>query len=168
MDPLRLHDYLTLARQRVFAWLRPLTPDQYLQPFPIGLGSLGRTLTHIMISEWFYVQRLLERPVPPYEAWPIQAEQPPPFPDLEAAWTRQAPETRAALAAVGDWNRVIEYHTLGPEPRKIVTTSPADLVTQLAFHEVHHRAQVLNMLRQLGVTTEDIDFNALMYARRDA
>lgn len=43
-----------------------------------------------------------------------------------------------------------------------------DIFTQLAFHEVHHRAQVLNMLRQVGCPElGDLDFNALMYSRRE-
>ena len=37
-----------------------------------------------------------------------------------------------------------------------------------ALHEVHHRAQVMNMLTRLGVGVGDIDFNLLMYQRRDA
>jgi uncharacterized damage-inducible protein DinB len=52
----------------------------------------------------------------------------------------------------------------------IVTASAADQFTQLVLHEVHHRAQAMNMLCHLGVAvaTEDIDFNALMFARRAA
>jgi uncharacterized damage-inducible protein DinB len=33
---------------------------------------------------------------------------------------------------------------------------------------VHHRAQAMNILRQLGVALEDIDYNALMFQRREA
>jgi len=32
---------------------------------------------------------------------------------------------------------------------------------------VHHRAQAMNMLRQLGVTFGDIDYSALMFQRRE-
>jgi len=34
------------------------------------------------------------------------------------------------------------------------------------LHEVHHRAQAINMLRHLGVTVGDVDFNDFMYQRR--
>jgi uncharacterized damage-inducible protein DinB len=51
----------------------------------------------------------------------------------------------------------------------IVTASPADQFTQLVLHEVHHRAQAVNILRHLGVESlGDLDFNALMFPRRDA
>lgn len=168
MEPLRIYDYLTLARSRMFEKIRPLADDAYTREFPIGLGSLGRTLTHIMISEWYYVQRMQRRDVPAYEQWPIRDESPPPFPALEGAWTRQAEATRAALAGVRDWREVVEYRVTDDDKREvIVTATPADLFTQLALHETHHRAQALNMLKHLGVTFGDLDFNALMMGRRE-
>jgi uncharacterized damage-inducible protein DinB len=115
-----------------------------------------------MICEWSYIARLEGRYLQPYSEWPIQDEQPPPFAVVESTWTEQANHTRAALAAVDDWNRTVTYQTL-PDlgPQRTITTTPADLATQIFLHEVHHRAQVLNILRQLGVETTDIDFNAL-------
>jgi len=163
MDPLRIYDYLTLSRGHLFDWVRPLSDDQYRREFPIGLSSLARTLTHVMLCEGMYVARLEGRHVPPYSEWPIQDEQPPPFAVVESTWTDQAAHTRSVLAAVDDWNREIQYQTL-PDlgPQRTITTTPANLVTQIAFHEVHHRAQALNMLRHLGVATTDVDFNTLM------
>jgi uncharacterized damage-inducible protein DinB len=166
MDPLRLFDYLLRARERIFEWVRPLSNEQYMRQFPIGLGSLGRTLTHVMICEWFYIQRMQGRDVPPYETWPIQDEQPPPFATLEAAWADQTPQTLAALRAVRDWNALFTYPGTR-NPRKLITATPADIVALLAFHEVHHRAQAMNMLRQLGIATADLDFNALMFPVRE-
>ncbi|MCI0359527.1 MAG: DinB family protein [Planctomycetaceae bacterium] len=168
MEPLKIYDYLTLARQRIFEWVRPLSAEQYGREFPIGLGTLGRTLTHIMICEWAYVQRIQGRDLPPYETWPIQDEKPPPFTTLEPVWITQAGQTRAALAAVRDWSKELEYRVTRNDRTSIITASPADIFTQMALHEVHHRAQAMNMLRHLGVAAEDIDFNTLMYQRRDA
>jgi uncharacterized damage-inducible protein DinB len=51
--------------------------------------------------------------------------------------------------------------------REIVTASADALFTQLVMHEVHHRAQALNMLRQLGVTVAALDFNSF-FERREA
>ncbi len=86
-----------------------------------------------------------------------------------AAWIEQEGRTRAALAGVRDWTAPIEYEvTTDAGQREIVTASAGDLFTQLVLHEVHHRAQAMNMLRQLGVGLEDLDFNALMYRRRPA
>jgi uncharacterized damage-inducible protein DinB len=168
MDPLKIYDYLVRSRERVFAWVRPLSAEQYARQFPIGLGSLGRTLTHIMICEWAYVRRIQELELPPYEQFPFQDENPPPFAALQAAWIEQAASTRKALGAVRDWNAAFEYRTTHANPPQLVTATPADLFTQLALHEVHHRAQAMNMLRHLGIAAEDIDYNELMLPRRNA
>ena len=167
MDALRIYDYLTLARQRLLDWARPLSAEQLAREFPIGRTTLARTLTHIMISEWYYIERLQQRAVPPYAKWPIQEENPPTFPALEAAWVRQSGVTRAALSSVQDWTSPIEYQVTDDNGIDIiVTASAADIATQLILHEVHHRAQAMNILRQLGIPAQDLDFNALMYKRR--
>ena len=115
------------------------------------------------------MQRLLQRDVPPYEQWAIRWEEPPPLAELEAAWIKQAEETRAALESVRDWDATIEYSVTTDEGKKmIVTASAGDIATQLILHEMHHRAQVMNMLTRLGAGVGDIDYNLMMYQRREA
>jgi uncharacterized damage-inducible protein DinB len=168
IDPLKTYDYLTLARQRILAWVRPLSPEQYTKQFPIGLGSLARTLTHIMTSEWYYMERMQGHAIAPDEQWPIRDEAPPPFATLEAAWIDLARRTRAALSEVRDWKADLVYGIDGDKGPEIITASASDIFTQLVLHEVHHRAQAMNMLRHLGFAAEDIDFNTMMYKRRPA
>jgi uncharacterized damage-inducible protein DinB len=103
MDPLKTYDDLTIARGRIFDALRPLTAERYAQHFPIGPGTLARTLTHILISEWYDIERLLRREVPPYPQWKIRDENPLPFAALEATWLEQAAPRgrRCAACAIG-------------------------------------------------------------------
>lgn len=167
MNPFKTYDYLVRARHRVFDWIRPLSPEQYALEFPIWRKSLGRTLTHILSSEWYYVQRIEQRAVPPYEEWPIREEEAPPFSTLEAAWNAQSGETRDALSRARDWSAEFEYRVTDDNGQvQVVSASAEDIFTQLVLHEVHHRAQVMNMLRQLEVAIDDLDFNAMMYKRR--
>ncbi|HYE62446.1 MAG TPA: DinB family protein [Phycisphaerales bacterium] len=170
LNPVKMYDYLALARGRVLDKVRTLSPEDYTRQFPIGLGSLARTLTHIMGSEWYYVQRMLDREVPDYSTWPIQDEKPPAFGVLNEHWKGVADGTRAAIATLNEnhgWHRVLEYRYTDDHGRRMVSTAtPADQFTQLYQHEVHHRAQVVNMLKQLGHTLGDLDFNMLMFARR--
>jgi uncharacterized damage-inducible protein DinB len=172
MNPPKIYDYLTQARAKLLDGVRPLSDEQYRREFPIGLGSLARTLTHIMICEYANVERIRGRQLQPYAQWPIQDENPPPFAELESAWRDQASITRDVLAAVRDWSQEIEY-LVTPEVSSvnrhmIVRTTYGDIATQIALHEVHHRAQAMNMLRQFGVTLQDIDYNTLMYQKREA
>ncbi len=166
MNPTRTYDYLAKARERVLAAAGGLPAEEYAREFRIGPGSLARTFTHVLISEWYYVERLLEREVPPYSEWPIKDEHPLPFDELVTVWRAQAAATREAIAAERDWARAIVYRVTDDEKRLVrAACTASDMVTQLALHEVHHRAQAMNMLRQLGVVIEDIDFNAMMYDR---
>ena len=168
MQPLKTYEYLALARQRIFDWTRPLTNEQYTRQFPIGRhGTLASTLTHILISEWYYVERIQGNDVPPYAQWKFQDENPPPFAALESEWIEQAKRTKIALATTLDWKTELEYRVKNDDSKEeIIIAAPSDIFTQLVLHEVHHRAQAMNILRQLGIAAEDLDFNAMMYKRR--
>jgi uncharacterized damage-inducible protein DinB len=168
LDRLKTYNYLTLARRRIFDWTRPLSPESYRRSFPIGLGSLARTLTHVMSSEWYYVERMLANDVAPHEHWPIRDEDPPEFAVLESAWSEQAARTVAAIGSIRDWTTELEYRVTLDGVPTIIGASPSDIFTQLVLHEVHHRAQAMNMLRQLGIPAEDIDYNTMTYRRRPA
>ncbi len=170
MDPVRIYDYLVKSRDRVFDAVRSITPEQYRRELPFGLRSVGSTLTHIMISEWYYVERLKGREVPPYDRWPIKYESPPEFGAVERTWREQAEGVRAAIASERDWNRPITWLSLPDEQgrRFHIAAAAGDLLSQLALHEVHHRAQIMAMLRELGRPLEDLDYNALMFERKDA
>jgi uncharacterized damage-inducible protein DinB len=41
------------------------------------------------------------------------------------------------------------------------------MVTQLFLHEVHHRAQAMAILRQLGVEAQNLDYSIFMFTRRE-
>ena len=67
-----------------------------------------------------------------------------------------------------DWGERVEHRVADDDKREvIVIATPADLFTQLALQETHHRAQALNMLKHLGVTFGDLDFNAQMLNWRE-
>ena len=173
--PLRIYDYLAASRARLLDAVRPLTPELLLHPFPFGLTTLASTITHIMISEGYYIDRLRGRAVPPYSDWPIHYERPPAFAVVDAAWREQSITTRAAIAAEHDWSRRVEYDSFPDDrgQRFRIAATAADILTQLALHEVHHRAQAMVMLKELqrlhphsGIqTVEDVDFNAIMFER---
>ena len=171
MEPLRIYEYLVMTRERVFAAVRALKPQQYEREFRIGLGSIGVTLTHLMISEWYYIERLRGRSVPPYEQWPIKQEHPPTFEIIQRTWQAQAEQVRDVIAAEQDWRRPITWLSFPDESRGHrrfdIHCSSGDLFTQLALHEMHHRAQVLAMLREFAVSLGDIDFNELMFERAE-
>lgn len=169
MDPLKVYDYLIRSRGRLFDWTRPLSTEDYTRQIWEGQRSICQTLTHVMIAEWAYLQRIQSLPLPPYDDWPIREEEPPSFGELERIWNQQAERARTALLGVKSWDSELEYlYTDDDGSRMIINASPSDIFTQLVLHEVHHRGQAMLMLRHLGVSLEDNDYNTLMYKRRPA
>ncbi len=171
MDPTLTYDYLVRSRERVFDSVRPLSPEQAAREFGFGLKSIGATLAHIMISEWYYLQRLESRDVPAYEHWPIKYESPPSIAEMERIWRAQAAEVLAYVQRERDWGRSVSWVSFPNEQgqRFDITTTAAGQLAQLVLHEVHHRAQLMTMLRLLGEGVpplEDLDFNAIMYEER--
>jgi hypothetical protein len=159
-------DYLVTARAKLLGWVREQPPGVNTQKFPVGLGSIQATLIHIASAEYGYVQRLRGRgSLPednPFDVEPLLGLEP-----LIAAWDRQRPATRETLAAIEDPNRPIEYVPklrYYPAPIRVRTVA-GGIAGQLLFHEIHHRAQVLAMLRQAGVAAENLDYSLLMEER---
>lgn len=170
MHPLKTYDFLILSRDRIFDAVRSLTHVQYLHRFPYALNTIGATLTHMMTSEWYYFERFRGRSVPPYEQWEIQYENPPAFAVVEKKWREQQKDVREVIAVERDWNRRIEYDTFPDDNNKRfhIGATAADILTQLALHEMHHRAQLLIMRRELIPSAPlvlDLDYNDLMYER---
>ena len=161
MEYAHVYDVLTQARQRLFDWVRPLSQEQYTRQFSFGMGTLRTTLIEIARVELVYGMRLREEPLPPPplpDTFPISETKQPTFADLEKAWTAQAKETRATLAGTKDWTRTVPRRFDQGDKTVISTASKADIATQMLMHEVHHRAQAMAMLRQLGVEAQNLDY----------
>lgn len=171
MEYAHVYDVLTQARQRLFEWVRPLSQQQYTQQFPFGLGTLRKTLIEIAAVELLYAKRLRGEQLPPQPGlpadFPVSETKQATFADLEKAWTAQAPQTRATLAGIGDWAQTVTRRLEQGETVVLNTASKADIATQMLMHEVHHRAQAMAMLRQLGVKAENVDYISFVVRRQE-
>jgi len=157
-------DYLLKARGRLLDWVRAQPAAVYTRTYPMGMGSIRATLVHTAGAEWAYVERLTGKDVSIGDS-PFTVERQPEFEPFAAAWERRAPLTRQALAALGDPARPIEFTSrMGPKAMRVRTTA-GGIAGQLLFHEVHHRAQVMAMLRQAGVAAENLDYSVLLFER---
>jgi uncharacterized damage-inducible protein DinB len=159
IEPVRVYDVQTLARRRLFEWVRPLTQAQYIRPFPFGLATVRATLNEIVRTEHFLLLRLAGQPIPPFDdAYPISEIRQPRFADLEAVWEPQMTAVRAVLAETTDWDRRVACELRWPDRVVTLTAPKAAIATQLILHEVHHRAQAMAMLRLLGVPAQTLDY----------
>ncbi len=62
---------------------------------------------------------------------------------------------------------MIEYRVREFDEVMVVSPTAGDIALNLCFHEVHHRAQVMAMLRQLSIPAENLDYRFLMYPSRE-
>ena len=175
--PAALYEYLLTARQKLLDFVRPLPPDQYTREFPFGHKTIRATLVHVAAAEWLYNRRLLGEPVPPLEDRPFTRFYDAEYAPFEAAWRAQSEETKRMLREIADWSRSVEY-AVTPPPPGAGTPTPAQkamrfrttaggIAAQLLFHEIHHRAQVMAMLRHLGLAAQNLDYSALMFVRTE-
>ena len=164
LNPVHLYGYLTRAREKVLAAVRPLTLEQYTREFPFGLNTLRGTLVDIIQAEWTYVQRLRgAREVPPWDERPYAQFYETGFGPLDAALRGQAEQTVQTLREINDWARPVEYSYVDEGERVQIRTTTGGIAAQLLFHEIHHRAQAMAMLRLLGVPVQDLDYSFMMY-----
>jgi uncharacterized damage-inducible protein DinB len=170
MDPLRCYDYLLASRDHVFGWLSGLPDDLYRSVHPIGLGSIARTMHHLRGAEWAYMHRirgvtgLTPKPTPEVDPDCDHGDALA-FSQLEPAWREQGIRVRADLESVSDWSTPMVCETLWEGKPYFYRASRSDFFAQLVIHEAHHRAQVMHMLKRLGIDTGEIDYNTLMWER---
>jgi uncharacterized damage-inducible protein DinB len=159
-DLVQYFDYLCLAREKLFGWVRSQPAQVYTRSFPVGLGSISATLVHTARSQWAYTQWLCGRNVTQADN-PLQMDKQPEFEQLVATWTGMNPQTRQVLAGF-DRGRRIEWTPSLIKPPIRIRITGGILAGQLLFHEMHHRSQVMTMLRHVGVAAENLDYAVLM------
>lgn len=160
VDFVQFYEYLIIARAKLLSWIRGQPASVYTRTFPFGRGSIRATLVHVASAEWGYTHRLRGESVALADS-PFTEDRYPEFAAFERAWNQQRPVTRAALANLGDPARRVEYVARSARVR----TTAGGIAGQLLFHEIHHRAQVMAMLKQVEVKAEDLDYSVLMMER---
>lgn len=156
LDVLLRHDHW--GTRRVLEVCQELTPAQFQQRFDMGPGSLHETLTHVIGAMRRWVDRLHQRAIRP------AIDNPPRNVGMPSDYRLRTPqeliplldEAAADLAAI---SRSIQSPggtgleseiTFALDGTTYRTTRGAAFV-HVTTHGTHHRAQCLNMLRQLGL-----------------
>lgn len=162
-DPLAiLIDHNTWATREILEDCRRLSQSQFHQAFPMGLGSLHNTLTHIIGAMLRWADRVSGPPTPlrpsierpqasaPGDAPTVVSGMPARSVEELVALLNQADaDLRAATALSRDrgLGSVIQMQ-FGDKTYHF--TRAAALVHALS-HGTHHRAQCLNMMRHLNI-----------------
>ena len=124
-----------------------LSDEQFHREFEMGPGSLHNTLVHVLGAMRGWTDMLRGEMLPPKE----------PRPRLESEGDMSAVELAALLPIIGDEFEAavrtgsFDDDILGERGGKSYGFKRGAILTHVTTHAMHHRAQCLNMLRQLGV-----------------
>lgn len=134
------------ARDKLLALAADLSDEALDRPFDMGPGSLRATLFHLWACEFGWLRRWQPGSDHGYADEPAGES----IDEMRRRFIETAAERDAFMAGLteADGGRRITYQRRDGG----TSTFPlGDMMLHVTNHGVHHRAQVLNMLRHLGV-----------------
>ena len=142
----RLHQYRAWSNRQLLHACRPLSREQLDAPFEIGQGSVWKSLVHLLAADSLWVDAFEGRPDSPV---PCEAD----FKDLEELANRWADLDRRWLDALDRLDGSdLERPVLRADLRnQCFSLGGVDAHLQVCTHAAYTAAQVVNMLRRLGV-----------------
>lgn len=158
----RLHEHRIWVNQKLLSAASELSDEQLRRSLPIGQGSVWKSLLHMYAAEYVWLNTLLGDPTatcPGDVAGKLPGNQEgeggiQTLPLLEERW--QALDTRwiehlntLTEAALDETIYRVSTSSNGGQKR---AASEADILLHVCTHAHYTTAQVMNMLRQLGVT----------------
>ena len=118
-----------------------LSSEQFHQTFDMGVGSLHDTVTHILGAMRGWGDLLGGR-----EQRPRLEDEPRSTQDLLALLDELSDDLEASAAA-----HPVDELVTGERGGRSYTFTRGGVLAHVTTHGMHHRAQCLNMMRQLGV-----------------
>ena len=131
------------ATRRILEHCQSLPAEAFNQPHDIGPGSLQATGAHIIEAMFYFADIFHTHEYHRREHFEERARTPTGQLDLLA---RVEPELAAAVRSWLNHHALDDLIAWPSEPASITT---ATALSQIFDHGTHHRAQILNMLRQL-------------------
>lgn len=157
----RLHQHRLWASQQLRHAAATLTDEQLRQRFSIGQGSVWQTLTHLMAAEYVWLEALRgnESPLLPgdrSDGLPgnqAAADAMTTFDELERRWKTLDADWADWLqrATDADLQRPVSKISTSSQAGRRTTVAAGDVLLHVCTHAQYTSAQLVNMLRQLGI-----------------
>jgi len=147
-----LYDYSYWANKKLFDVMSRLTHEQFTQSVAGSYGSIRNTLVHAMSAEAGW----LERCGGPERGPKLN---PADFPTLESViqkWKQVEAHVREFFANLKDEDLDRDAEFMDPAGNTRVM-SVGELMQHAVIHGIHHRGQVVLLLRMLGQEPGNID-----------
>lgn len=139
----RLHEHRRWVNDQLREVAGKLTESQLRQRFEMGMGSVWGTLVHLYGAEHTWLEALTGGAtvaVPCDDSFETLEQLLIAWGALERRWDRYL-------------NALTPRKLAGPVTRKGISTPAGDVLLHVALHAHHHTAQLINMLRHLGVAS---------------
>jgi uncharacterized damage-inducible protein DinB len=156
-----LYAYNEWATRRILNAAAKLTEEQFLAPRSLVFGSVRGTLVHAYGAEWIWRRRCQEGTSP--SGLPAETLFPT-FADLRAAWEEEQ-------AAMGTFVAGLTEEQIDGEMLYTTTEGKSmraplwQLLLHVVNHGTQHRAEVAQVLTELGHSPGDVDL--IVYVRRE-
>src|SRR3954468_3127395 len=148
-----LYDYSYWENARLFPVVSSLTTEEFVKRVAGSWGSVRNTLVHMMSAEGGW----LERAGGPVRGPALKPDDFPALPSVVNYWTAQEQKVRSFLATLsdGDIGRPIEFSLPQLSMNGVLTIG--EMLHHAVNHNIHHRAQVALLIRQLGLVPGNVD-----------
>ncbi len=148
-DPLKIMlNFDRWATDRIFSTCRTLSDHELDVEFPIGLGSLRKTLAHLAAGMDWWIDQSRQGPIRPYDQEVGSLDEM--YQRICAAW--EVLEEWVAMESREFMDEVIvdsfDHVEYGKGTLRFRRSA---VMLHLLNHGTHHRVQCLNMFRHLGV-----------------
>lgn len=148
-------NYNDWAHQKLWPLVKSLSADQLDHDHGIGMGSVRKTLLHVLDAERFWLRNWTVGPSP-WEGLPTGTS----LTAIEELWRDTIPARNTFIGRLDGVSagQSVSVQWGGPPLRVPI----AESMLQLCGHGTHHRAQLRNMLRHSGGELPPLDYVAFL------
>lgn len=155
----RLHQHRAWVNENLLAAAKALNDEQLRREFQIGQGSIWKSLLHLYAAEFVWLEALLgndKSVVPGDLPGKIPGNQMgeggiASFDDLHGKWAAQQQRWNSYLADLTPESLDEPVFRMVASTGERIATRCSDVLLHICTHSQYTTAQVVNMLRQVGV-----------------
>ena len=155
----RLHQHRLWVNRELLAAAEQLSDEQLRRNFPIGQGSIWKSLTHLYAAEYVWLEALAgnENPLTPGD---LRGRLPGnqegegamnSVPDLRFRWSELDERWTGYLTDLQRDSLTEMVYKLNSISRQRQSTTRCDILLHVCTHAQYTTAQVINMMRHVGV-----------------
>lgn len=146
----RYMNYGDWANQRVLHLMGEVPTEALDREFEMGMGTLRKTMLHILDAEHWWYRNWTEGPsefarMPESTSLPEMLQAYDDMVNRRREWLSRQPEEHWMNVTAGAFRGTPFHFRMG------------ETLVQLCGHGTHHRAQAINMLRQVGAAIAPLD-----------